>query len=115
MGVRCARCGATEDLIWGNTLCRRCAYPKHKIYMHYFCRGSENGSVWVLNFLYPDARTSVCRPKQFSSEDVIWRLAERGNALKCLADRQALESGIEHGRGGMDLYLSEQQMAKLKR
>ena len=42
-------------------------------------------------------------------------LAERGRGLKDLATKQALEHGIEMGRGGIHLHLTLEQYNKLKR
>ena len=41
-------------------------------------------------------------------------LAEHAGALKDLAARQAIEHGIEKGRGGVYLMLTPEQYAKLK-
>jgi hypothetical protein len=42
-------------------------------------------------------------------------MAERGNALKDLAARQALDYAINMGRGSVWLWLSDEQYAKLKK
>jgi hypothetical protein len=50
----------------------------------------------------------------FSSPDKILQLAELAGVLKDLAARQAIEHGIEMGRGGVYLMLTPEQYAKLK-
>ena len=61
--------------------------------MSYFCRGSDHGSEWVVQLLEPDARTPVGRILTFTDSVKVVLLSERGQALRTLADRQALDSG----------------------
>ena len=50
----------------------------------------------------------------FATSEKVEQLAERGGALRCLADKQALETGIRAGLGGVHLHLSAEQVAKLR-
>jgi hypothetical protein len=69
---------------------------------------------WFCQFLEADLKTPLPRKLTFSSPDKILRLAEHAGALKDLAARQAIEHGIEMGRGGVYLMLTPEQYAKLK-
>jgi hypothetical protein len=69
---------------------------------------------WSCQFLEADLRTPLPRKLTFSSPDKILLLAEHTGALKDLATRQAVEHGIEMGRGGVYLMLTPEQYAKLK-
>ena len=59
--------------------------------------------------------TPLPRNLTFATPEEIIQLADRGGALKNLAARQAIQHGIEIGRGGVDLMLTHEQYAKLKR
>jgi hypothetical protein len=54
------------------------------------------------------------RTLTFADAGKIIEIAERGEALKDLAARQALDYGIELGRGSVYLMLTEQQYASLR-
>jgi hypothetical protein len=69
---------------------------------------------WSCQFLEADLKTPLPRKLTFSSPDKILQLAEHAGALKDLAARQAIEHGIEMGRGGIYLTLTAEQYAKLK-
>jgi hypothetical protein len=69
---------------------------------------------WYCQFLEADLKTPLPRKLTFSSPDKILQLAEHAGALKDLAARQAIEHGIEMGRGGVYLTLTPGQYAKLK-
>src|SRR5438105_8284620 len=92
----------------GERYCDRCA-PKRKVYLYFMhSRG------WQCQFLEADLKTSLPRKLTFASPDKILQLAEHAGALKDLATRQAIEHGIEMGRGGVHLMLTPEQYAKLK-
>jgi hypothetical protein len=59
-------------------------------------------------------KTPLPRRLTFATSDKILGLAEHAGALKDLAMRQAIEHGIEMGRGGIYLTLTPEQYAKLK-
>ena len=50
----------------------------------------------------------------FQSEEKLTEMAERGGAMKNLADRQGLEHAIRLGRGGLYLELSYPQFTTLQ-
>ena len=50
----------------------------------------------------------------FSDPAKITELAERGDGLANLESRQALESGIRAGLGGIFLRLTSEQLSKLR-
>ena len=51
----------------------------------------------------------------FQSEEKLTEMAERGGAMKNLANRQGLEHAIRLGRGGLYLELSYLQFTTLQR
>ena len=69
---------------------------------------------WHCQFLEADLKTPLPRKLTFSSPDKILQLAEHTGVLKDLAAPQAIEQGIEMGRGGIYLPLTPEQYAKLK-
>jgi hypothetical protein len=69
---------------------------------------------WRCQFLEADLKTPLPRKLTFSSPDKILQLAEHAGALKDLAARQAIEHGIDKGRGGVYLMLTPEQYAKLR-
>jgi len=76
--------------------------------MYYMLRG------WYCQFLEADLKTALPRTFTFATPEKVIELAERGRALKDLASKQALERGIETGRGGIYLRLTYEQYNKLK-
>ncbi|WP_263385544.1 hypothetical protein [Granulicella arctica] len=68
---------------------------------------------WRVSFV--DGEKTLPRTLLFQSEDKIEAMAQRGGALKSLADKQALEQAIRMGRGGLYLELSHPQLALLER
>ena len=70
---------------------------------------------WYCQFLEADRKTPSLRRFTFATPEKVVELAERGRGLKDLASRQALERGIETGRGGVYLHLTVEQYNKLKR
>jgi hypothetical protein len=54
-----------------------------------------------IQFLEADLKTPLPRTFRFATPEKVVELAERGRGLKDLASRQALEHGIETGRGGV--------------
>jgi 2-polyprenyl-6-methoxyphenol hydroxylase-like FAD-dependent oxidoreductase len=69
---------------------------------------------WSCQFLEPDLKTPLPRKLTFATSDKVLQLIERAGALKDLAARQAIEHGIEMGRGGVYLMLTPEQYGKLK-
>jgi hypothetical protein len=69
---------------------------------------------WHCQFLEEDLRTSLPKKLNFKNYDKVREIAERGGCNMILESRQALDHGIEIGRGGVWLELSEEQYQKLK-
>lgn len=70
---------------------------------------------WICGFLEADLKTALPKKLRLKSSEKIRQLAERGGANMSLDARQALDHGIEIGRGGIWLELSEEQYEKLRR
>jgi hypothetical protein len=69
---------------------------------------------WHCHFLEADLKTPLPRKLNFPGPEKIVETAERGGYVMNLEGRQALENGIEKGRGGIWLLLTEEQYQKLK-
>ena len=70
---------------------------------------------WYCQFLEEDLKTSLPRKFTLATSDKVMELVERAGGVKNTEARQALEYGINIGRGGVFLNLTEEQYAKLKR
>ena len=68
---------------------------------------------WRVTFI--DGDKVLPRTLLFQSEEKLTEMAERGGAMKSLADRQGLEHAIRLGRGGLYLDLSQPQLTTLQR
>ena len=68
---------------------------------------------WRVSFL--DGDKVLPRTLLFQSEEKLTEMAERGGAMKNLANRQGLEHAIRLGRGGLYLELSYPQFTTLQR
>ena len=90
--------------------CTEARQPLRDVYMYYMLRDG-----WYCQFLEADLKTALPRTFTFAAPEKIVELAERGRGLKDLASKQALEHGIETGRGGIFLHLTLEQNNKLKR
>jgi hypothetical protein len=69
---------------------------------------------WYCQFLEADLKTPLRRKLNFVDEQKVIDMANRGGAAFNLEGLQALEHGIETGRGGVWLNLSEEQYARLR-
>lgn len=69
---------------------------------------------WYCQFLVQDLKTPLPKKVRFKSEQKIREIAERGGCNLNLETRQSLDHGIEIGRGGIWLELSEEQYQKLR-
>lgn len=69
---------------------------------------------WHVQFLESDLKTSLRKRLKFASESKIMELAERGGADLSLEGRAALEHGIQIGRGGFFLNLTDEQYKRLQ-
>jgi hypothetical protein len=80
-----------------------------RVYMTFMLRDN-----WHCQFLEADLKTALPRRLTMQHPEKIFELAERGGYPMNLEGRQALEHGIEKGRGGIWLLLTEEQYGKLK-
>ena len=69
---------------------------------------------WHCQFLEADLKTPLPKKLNLSSSQKLTEAAERGGYNMNLEGRQALDHGIENGRGGIWLLLTEEQYQKLK-
>ncbi len=69
---------------------------------------------WYCQFLMDDLKTSLGRKLTFKDPQKVFEMAKNGGADLSSADREALEFGIQRGRGAVWLNLTKDQMAKLK-
>jgi hypothetical protein len=70
---------------------------------------------WRVAFLEADCKRSLPRHVHFASPEKIRTMFKRNAKSKLLEDEQALEHGIEIGRGGFWLELNEEQYQALRR
>jgi hypothetical protein len=68
---------------------------------------------WYCQFLEQDLKTPLGKKLHFKNHERIREIAERGGCNMNLEARQSLDHGIEIGRGGVWLELSEEQYRKL--
>jgi hypothetical protein len=69
---------------------------------------------WYCQFLEADLKTPLPKKLTFEHSQKIIELAERVGYSMHLEERQSLDHGIENGRGGIWLLLTEEQYTKLK-
>ena len=77
--------------------------------MYYMLR--EN---WMCQFLEQDLKTPLPRRLYFNDPEKIRRIVEKVGNFADLQDRQALDYGLQMGRGGVWLQLTEEQYRRLK-
>jgi hypothetical protein len=92
-------------------LCRS-SLPAPHTYGEKRCARCTSG--WHCQFLEADLKTPLPRKLNFPGPEKIVETAERGGYVMNLEGRQALENGIEKGRGGIWLLLTEEQYQKLR-
>ena len=118
-GNICCFCGIQLDAPpWssqqrtGERSCSKCEVnrPRHRILMNFMHR---NG--WHISFLEADCKTSLPRKYTFATADKIFQMATRGGAEMTSDLRSSLNHGIEIGRGGVWLFLTESQYRLLAR
>jgi hypothetical protein len=71
--------------------------------------------VWMCSFLESAAKTCLPRKVTLKDPEKLIEMAERGGGLPNLEAGQMLRHGIEMGRGGPWLSLTEEQYQKLKK
>jgi hypothetical protein len=81
----------------------------HRVYMFYM---QHRG--WYCQFLEEDPKASLPRKFTFATSDKVVELVERAGGVKNTETRQALEYGINIGRGGVFLNLTGEQYSKLR-
>ena len=81
-----------------------------RIYMYFQFRDG-----WHCQFLEQDLKTPLPRQFNFASSDKVIRLVERGCGFIDQETRMMVNQGIEKGRGGVFLSLTNEQYIKLKR
>lgn len=80
-----------------------------RVYMSFM-----NRQGWHSQFVEEDLKTPLPKKLEFLSQDMIFELARRGGAILNLESEQSIRHGINIGRGGVWLNLTEDQYRKLK-
>jgi hypothetical protein len=70
---------------------------------------------WQCQFLEADLQTPLPKRLHFTSADKVVELIERGGGFTDQETRLMVHQGIEMGRGGIFLKLTEEQYAKLRK
>lgn len=83
--------------------------PMHRVYMSFMQRQG-----WHCQFLEEGLKTALPKKLAFLSQDMLLELARRGGAVLNLETEQAIRHGIDIGRGGVWLNLTDDQYRKLK-
>jgi hypothetical protein len=94
----------------GEQLCAACRQKRqrHRVYMSFMFRHG-----WICQFLEQDLKTPLAKSLKFRSDSKVREAAQRGGAMLNLESLQALEHGIETGRGGLWLELTDEQYQRL--
>ena len=79
-----------------------------RVYASFQCRKG-----WHVSFLESYLKTSLRRKLTFADPQKIVELAERGGADMNLESKAMLAQGIETGRGGVWLQLTQEQYDRL--
>lgn len=82
----------------------------HRVYMQFMLRDG-----WRCQFLQSDLKTPLPRKLTFTTADKVLELVSRTAGRLDTETRQALEYGIELGRGGIWLELTPEQYHQLNR
>lgn len=80
-----------------------------RVYMSFMAREG-----WFCGFLEEDLKTPLPKRLAFADPDQILELARRGGAKMDLEAQQAIRQGLEIGRGGVWLNLTDEQYQRLK-
>jgi len=107
-GQICALCRTSlpKPNSYGEQLCAKCRgeRKRHRLYMSFMQRDG-----WYCQFLEEDLKTPLPRKVTVSTAEKVREMARKGGASMNLESHQALELGIENGRGGVWLELTEEQ------
>jgi hypothetical protein len=88
----------------------------HRVYFSFFVRGDgDRGERWILQFSPPTLDRALGRRRSALSEQAIRDLIARTPTRLTLEDRQALDTALHKGRGGLFLELTPEQFAALQR
>ena len=79
---------------------------RHKVSVRY----ERIFGIWRVTLSDGGGMLRECR---FEHGHTLQEMIRRGRGFGCLADRQAVESGIRQGRGAIDLHLDADQYAAL--
>jgi len=80
----------------------------HRVYLSFQFRDG-----WQCQFLEADLQTPLPKKLHFASSDKLIELVERAGGFIDQETRLMVDQGIEMGRGGLFLQLTEEQYAKL--
>jgi len=80
----------------------------HRVYLSFQFRDG-----WQCQFLEADLQTPLPKKLHFASSDKVIELVERAGGFIDQETRLMVDQGIEMGRGGLFLQLTEEQYAKL--
>ena len=81
---------------------------RHRVYMSFMYRAG-----WHCQFLEEDLKTPLPKKVTVKTHERIREIARRGGAEMSLDSIHALDHGIEIGRGGTWLELTEEQYRRL--
>ena len=90
--------------------CAASRTPRRRVYMSFMHREG-----WHCQFLEEDLKTSLPCKVTLDTPTKLIEMAKRGGSNLNLETRQALDHGIEIGRGGVWLELTEEQYARLRK
>ena len=83
---------------------------RHRVYLSF-----QDRHGWHCQFLEADLQTPLPKRLHFASSDKVVELIERGGGFTDQETRLMVNQGIETGRGGLFLQLTEEQYAALKK
>ena len=87
---------------------------EQRVYLSFFVKtGAGNREEWVLQFMPPTLDRALGRLRIVRSAQAVRDLIARTPTVLSLADRQALDTALELGRGGLFLHITADQYAKL--
>ena len=95
-------------------MCARCQAEKprfRRVYVYFMHRDGWH----YCQFVEADLRTPLPKKLTFPVSDRIFELADRGGYVMNLEGRQTIEHGIEKGRGGIWLLLTDEQYQTLRK
>jgi hypothetical protein len=118
-GKICCLCGRHLDtMLWqplGERVCEACEAKRsttpefRRIHVSFVLRDR-----WYCTFMEGDLRTPAAPDRTFTNAYKMVEMIRRGNGLRDLASKQAVEHAIRSGRGNVDLLLTDEQYRKLR-